>query len=425
MSSRFQIWSNGFEVGSLDSKGSLSFSYSAWWIENKGNLPISTSLPVKSGTYSGPIVYDFFDNLLPDSNEFRAQLANYYGVSNQVGDLLGEIGRDCVGALQILPAGAEPPEVHLPSGNDLSDLEVEQILQDLYHRGHPKSQTDFRISLAGAQKKTALLKWDEKWKAPTGSTPTTHILKLPIGLWRFSNGVYDFQASVANEAFCLLLARKMGISAARCEIGRFGKTTALIVERFDRFLQHGKLYRIFQEDLCQAFGLPASQKYGKPSSALTTEGVLDFLSKSNNKRDRLKFLCAQLFNLLVAGGDAHGKNFSILRSRNGFALAPLYDLVSFYGVLSQYPHNKNEIKLGIPLKKGPKNLFDIKLKDLTEGCRKTPDLEEGLNDFLNKFKQEIEQKMAETVSELGMITPEEEQEISWIKKGILDRLDAI
>ena len=41
---------------------------------------------------------------------------------------------------------------------------------------------DFRISIAGAQEKTAFLRHQGKWCRPIGSTPTTHIFKLPLGL---------------------------------------------------------------------------------------------------------------------------------------------------------------------------------------------------------------------------------------------------
>ena len=56
---------------------------------------------------------------------------------------------------------------------------------------------DFRITIAGAQEKTALLKYGGSWRMPKGATPTTHILKLPLGI--VGNQRADLRDSVENE----------------------------------------------------------------------------------------------------------------------------------------------------------------------------------------------------------------------------------
>ena len=60
---------------------------------------------------------------------------------------------------------------------------------------------DFRISIAGAQEKTALLWHNNKWHLPHGVTPTSHIIKLPIGKIKHSG--IDLSDSVENEWLCL------------------------------------------------------------------------------------------------------------------------------------------------------------------------------------------------------------------------------
>src|SRR5205814_10181611 len=105
----------------------------------------------------------------------------------------------------------------------------------------------FRISLAGAQEKTALLKHKGVWLRPTGATPTTHILKLPIG--GNPQGI-DLSTSVENEWLCAQIVRGYGIPVADCSMETFGQQKTLVVERFDRALaKNGGWYmRLPQED---------------------------------------------------------------------------------------------------------------------------------------------------------------------------------
>ncbi len=69
---------------------------------------------------------------------------------------------------------------------------------------------DFRISVAGAQEKTALLQVDGQWFKPHGTTPTTHLFKTQIG--KLPNGI-DLSNSVENEFYCLKLLKHLGLPA--------------------------------------------------------------------------------------------------------------------------------------------------------------------------------------------------------------------
>ena len=92
--------------------------------------------------------------------------------------------------------------------------------------------TRFRISLAGAQEKTALLRHGEQWLRPRGATPTTHILKLPLGM------VGSMQARLQHVGRERVVVRedRRGVRAASCpcEIAEFEDQRVLVVERFDR-----------------------------------------------------------------------------------------------------------------------------------------------------------------------------------------------
>jgi serine/threonine-protein kinase HipA len=120
-----------------------------------------------------------------------------------------------------------------------------------------------RISIAGAQEKTALLRMDGQWCRPLGATPTTHILKLPLGL--VGGRRLDLSESVYNEWLCAQLLRELGLPVATTDIGHFDDQTVLVVERFDRQWQDVMpqrwIARIPQEDFCQVLGLPSEDKY--------------------------------------------------------------------------------------------------------------------------------------------------------------------
>ncbi|THD68745.1 HipA domain-containing protein [Phenylobacterium sp.] len=123
--------------------------------------------------------------------------------------MLTALGRDCVGALQFLPEGVEPGPAGVVEGTPISDAEIAERLRNLATNPLGMSPgKDFRISIAGAQEKTALLKRRGRWQRPAGSTPTTHIFKPQIG--KLPNGL-DLSNSVENEYLCLKITEAFGI----------------------------------------------------------------------------------------------------------------------------------------------------------------------------------------------------------------------
>ncbi len=136
-------------------------------------LTVSVSLPLREDRYIGAPVLSVFGNLLPDNEEIRRRLAGRVKAEDSDAySLLAAIGRDCVGALQFLPEGTQPGPVGQIEGRRLSDEKIAAILSDLNRA--PLGVTDdneFRISIAGAQEKTALLLWKGKWHLPHGPQP--------------------------------------------------------------------------------------------------------------------------------------------------------------------------------------------------------------------------------------------------------------
>ena len=339
------VWMNGERVGdwTLGAGNAHSFSYAADWLASPSRRPISLSMPLRSedAAYKGAVVENFFDNLLPDSAEIRRRIrTRFKTASDRAFDLLTEIGRDCVGAIQLLPPELVPQGVDRIEGEALSEADVARLLRQTAGTGQgtPEAE-DFRISLAGAQEKTALLRLDGQWHRPLGVTPTTHILKLPMG--RVGNMQADLRTSVENEWLCARLVRAYGLEVAECMIATFEDQKVLVVTRFDRRMAASGTHwlRLPQEDLCQAMGIPPTLKYeadGGPSIGST----MDLLPASaESSKDRQTFFKAQLVFWLLCAIDGHGKNFSLAIEPEGrFRLTPLYDVLSAYPILGEGPN---------------------------------------------------------------------------------------
>jgi serine/threonine-protein kinase HipA len=236
----------------------------------------------------------------------------------------------------LLPSGAIPPDVHCIDAEPLSERDVELILQKTVAPatpGHLEEDT-LRISIAGAQEKTALL-WDQdQWWRPRGATPTTHILKLPLGVVGGMRA--DFSTSVENEWLCAQLAREFGLPVAPCAMLQFGEQRVLAVERFDRKHFPQWIARLPQEDFCQILGIAPAQKYeahGGPGM----DAILARLRGSARPLvDMHTFLQAQLFFWILAAPDGHAKNFSVFLEAGGtYRLTPLYDVLSAWPVIGR------------------------------------------------------------------------------------------
>lgn len=333
------VWMNGELVGHwrLPSRGGDEFQYADSWLESPASRPISLSLPLRpSRAPYRTGVAAYFENLLPDNPQIRERLQRrFHAASTAAFDLLAEIGRDCVGALQLLDPQEPAPHVRQITGVPLKPADIEGLLSGTLapSLGQPEEADTFRISLAGAQEKTALLRHRGQWHRPTGATPTTHILKLPMGV---SPQGIDLSTSVENEWLCAQIVHAYGIAVAPCAIETFGRYKTLVVERFDRRKSADESWwmRLPQEDFCQVTGTPPAFKYendGGPGMRT----IMDVLLASERARDdREDFIRTQILFWLLAAIDGHAKNFSIFLLPGGaFHLTPRYDILSAYPML--------------------------------------------------------------------------------------------
>lgn len=346
-----KVFMNGLSIGLLtkDSAASLSFAYSPLYLKRTDDMPISNSLPLREEIYRGEEVSCFFDNLLPDNEILCKKIARQVGAESSGSfDLLHAIGRDCIGGLQLLPESEEPLFTGPveAQGKNISKTEVAKLLKNLTHNPLGLDvKTDFRISIAGVHEKTALLHMDNKWFLPRGATPTTHILKPPIGI--LPNGI-DLSTSVENEWLCLQICGRLGLPVTQANIKRFEGKSCLIIERFDRQWLDGKrIVRLPQEDLCQALGFSPTLKYESDGGPGIVP-IMEFLNASNKREDdRMTFLKAHIIFQLIGATDGHAKNFSLFLSPKGMQMTPLYDILTIYPALAKRQIEPKEIKMAM------------------------------------------------------------------------------
>lgn len=329
--------------------GAVEFRYAEGWLAEGRAIPISLSLPLREDAYRGETVTAVFENLLPDSDALRRRVAEKVGArSTDAFGLLSQIGRDCVGALQFIPDDDDTVfDTFSIEGTVVTDLEIEALLKNLAQAplGLGRDR-EFRISVAGAQEKTALLWHQGQWLKPHGTTPTTHLFKTSIST---QPGGIDLSDSVENEYYCLRLMAAFGLPVNRAEMRVFGETKALVVERFDRrWTETGRLLRLPQEDCCQALSISPGQKYQNQGGPGMVE-ILKLLAGADHPaQDQKNFLKAQILFWLIGATDGHAKNFSLSLGAGGsFRATPLYDVLTAQPSLDARQIERRDMKLAM------------------------------------------------------------------------------
>ncbi|MDB1145353.1 MAG: type II toxin-antitoxin system HipA family toxin [Alcaligenaceae bacterium] len=365
MVTHLNVFMNGEHVGvfSRTSSGAHHFGYLESWLNSPSSRPISLSMPLRLETYKGKEVINFFDNLLPDNPQIRERIAiRFQAETKQPFDLLSKIGRDATGAITLLPTDEIPANHKTIKADKLNETQLAEIL-----RGHQQnaplgmidSAQDFRISIAGAQEKTALLFHENQWKLPQGLTPTTHIIKLPIGKIHTAKHTLDLSKSVDNEFVCLKLCKAFGLNTAECHFLTAEHLKALAVTRFDRRLasSHDYYLRLPHEDFCQVFGLSSAKKY-ESDGGVGIQEIMQKLLYSHHINDRSTFMQTQFIFWLLGAIDGHAKNFSVAIERQGrYHLSPIYDVISAYPMLGGKGWHERDLQLAMSLrstKKGKK-----------------------------------------------------------------------
>lgn len=333
MSKSLLVLANGHElVGVLkaDDRGYMTFEYDENWLVNPISYPISQSIPLRAGLFDHTAIEPFFDGLLPDKKDVRRQIGELFDVAptDEFG-ILEHIGRDCAGALMLVspdaPAVTGPDTAHLSpiSTNDLAGRIAELPQRPLFI-----DEDEVVLSLAGVNDKAAVYiePGSGEISLPIGGYPSTHILKIDIE---------RLPDSTRTEHFCMTLARRVGLDAARTKIRIFNDRPVLFVTRFDRaYAQTSdgvRVTRLHQEDFCQASGINPDLKYERQGGPdLSTMFAMTKKAATVPARDIPKLLGFVMFNFLIGNPDAHAKNYSLIYRQNPksvqTAISPLYDV---------------------------------------------------------------------------------------------------
>ncbi|WP_146591426.1 type II toxin-antitoxin system HipA family toxin [Puniceibacterium confluentis] len=357
-----RVYINNRRVGTLnrEASGAIGFSYDTDWLDWDHAMPVSLSLPLRETPYRGEPVMAVFENLLPDSDHLRRLVAEKVGArGTDAYSLLTKIGHDCVGALQFVAGEDDAPDATGQiEGEPVDATAIEKLLNGLSQAPLGLSTDDaFRISIAGAQEKTALLWHEGRWIKPHGTTPTTHLFKTQIG--KLPGGI-DLSDSVENEFYSLKLTEAFGLPVNKAVIETFGETKALLIERFDRrWTKDGRLLRLPQEDCCQALSVPPTLKYQNEGGPGMVD-VLGLLRGSDTPtEDQEVFLKAQIVFWLMGATDAHAKNFSVFLNIGGsYRMTPLYDIVTAQGALDARQIERKQMKMAMSVGKSRHYRFD-------------------------------------------------------------------
>jgi len=306
--------------------GRLRFEYDDGYRAIANPTPLSVSMPTAVRTHPDRVVTPWLWGLLPDNDAVLARWARAFHASASPFSLLAtQIGLDCPGAVRFVKSD-HLDDLLKRRGSViwLTEDDVAGRLRELREDATSWLGRDFtgQFSLAGAQAKTALLYRNGRWGIPSGARATSHILKPAVA---------GFDDHDLNEHLCLDAAGRAGLVVARSRVARFGEESAIIVERYDRRIANGSVLRIHQEDVCQAQSVLPSRKYqsqGGPGPG----DIVALLRRSmppSVARDAIwRFVDALVWNWLIAGTDAHAKNYSFLLASDQLRLAPLYDIAS-------------------------------------------------------------------------------------------------
>lgn len=421
------VFLNGALVGRLtrETSGAIDFKYDESWLAREDALPVSLSLPLREDRYVGAPVIAVFDNLLPDNEAIRRSVAErVHADGYDAYSLLSAIGRDCVGALQFLPEELDPGKAGTISGRAAGDKEIGARIANLASAPLGiDADEEFRISLAGAQEKTALLFWKGRWHIPHGTTATTHILKPQIGV--LPNGI-DLSQSVENEHFCMQLVSALGLPCAATEIQDFDGKRVLVIERFDRLWTKDKrLLRLPQEDFCQALSVPPTRKYESEGGPGISQ-ILELLKGSDEpEQDQKMFLKAQIIFWLIGATDGHAKNYSLFLSPGSrFHLTPFYDVMSEQPNLDAGQIQRNKMKLALAVGDNRHYVIEsIVPRHFRQTAKKCGVSTSLMDEIFGELVKTIPTALDKTIAGLASDFPQAMAQS--ISKAALDRLNII
>ncbi len=331
------VYLNQQHVGqlALDGQRRFVFQYHATWLADEQAVPLSLSLPLRAAPYSDDSARPFFANLLPEA-ELRSAIARKLGLSDKNDyALLEAIGGECAGAVSLYPEDQQPP-TEPGRYQPLDEEQLQQLIQQLPQQPMLAGEGELRLSLAGVQNKLPVYFDGQQISLPQGNAASSHILKPAIS---------HYPDSIFNEAYCMRLAAAVGLNVPQVSLLENRGQWLYLVSRYDRQRSSPAepIQRLHQEDFCQALAILPEIKYEKEGGP-TLAACFELIRKQSIQPviDLRQLLNWVAFNYLIGNADAHGKNVSLLLTRQGPKLAPFYDLMSttIYPGLSDRPAMK-------------------------------------------------------------------------------------
>jgi serine/threonine-protein kinase HipA len=260
---------------------------------------------------------NFFAELLPEGRNllWLAQMARVE--ADDVYNLLKRFGKDVAGALMIYDPNDGTSERE-PFAESINEEAIRNLLQNTAVEPLANSPLSGKTSLGGVQPKIVLAKIKESWHRVHNGYPSTHILK-PI--------VPEYQSLIFDEAFCMNVARKIGLTSHPVWIEYFDSAAALVIERYDRD-ESVKGGRLHQEDFNQALGASGNEKYQEYGGKVSYRRIAEMLRQFGSESDIRSLAAQMIFAICIGNLDMHAKNISLLHYPNEtVALAPAYDCV--------------------------------------------------------------------------------------------------
>lgn len=314
------------EYESLDD--SFSFRYDEKWPRTEGGYPISPHIMMLGQAASSGTVRRFLENLLPEgraldivASTFKVATSNLYG-------LLRQLGQETAGALSFL--GVDP-QAQPTTRREITHAELSKRIRERAAVPFAVWDGRVRMSIAGYQDKVSVYLDDGRIYLVEGELASTHILK-PEPTNR------PLPMLVANEHYCMSLAKRLELPVAPVSILRVPEPV-LVVERFDRTREPGRVRRLHIVDGCQALDLPVAYKYERNfGSGRDVRNIRDGVSFERLSSvaeytvekavTRMGLLRWAILQYLIGNADAHAKNISFFCRPAGLSLAPYYDLIS-------------------------------------------------------------------------------------------------
>lgn len=308
------------------------FAYDEGFLEAHAGdrLGVALHLPPRREPYEirGTNLHPFFANLLPEGARLTALLGAVKSSREDLLSLLAAAGADTVGDVAVVREGDAPRETTpMADAARLDETSFAELFARSIEYGRPGRHET--ATVPGVQEKISAAMVSFPVRSPRRGS--MHILKLEPR---------DVPRLVHNEHFFMRAAADCGIAVARCDLvaDREG-APGLLVERFDRVVERGRVRKVHQEDGCQLLDRYPADKY-----AVSLSDVVAALEVCDTPiLETAKLLRVVVYSWVIGNGDLHAKNVSVYSSpRTGrLELTPGYDL------LSTLPYGDRRLALSI------------------------------------------------------------------------------